>query len=32
MYIYIGTDLYGLKLIQAKTEPLRNKQVFIEHY
>ena len=31
MHIYIGTSLYGTKLIRTRTEPLGNKQVFIEH-
>ena len=29
MHIYIGTHLKGPKLIRTRTEPLRNKQVFM---
>ena len=32
MYMYIGTYLQGTKLLRTKTEPLRNKQVFMEQY
>ena len=28
----MGTYLYGTKLIRTKTEPLRNKQVFLEFF
>ena len=31
-YIYTGKYFYGSKLIQTRTEPLRNKQVFIEYF
>ena len=32
MHVYNGAYLYGTKLIGTRTEPLWNKQVFIEHY
>ena len=32
MHINMGTYLYGTKLIRTRTEPLRNKRVFTEHY
>ena len=32
MHIYMGTYLYGTKLIRTRTEPLRSKGVFIEYY
>ena len=32
MHIYMSTYLYGTKVIRTRTEPLRNKQVFIEYY
>ena len=28
----MGTYLYGTKLIRTRTEPLRNKQLFIEYF
>ena len=30
MHIFMGTSLYGTKLIRTRTEPLPNKRVFIE--
>ena len=32
MHINLGTYLYGTKLIQTRTETLRNKRVFTEYY
>ena len=32
MHIYMGTYLYGTKLIRTRTEPLRNKRVFMDYY
>ena len=29
-HIYMGTSLYGTKLIRTNTEPLRNKRIFTE--